>query len=188
MPEQPTEAETATPWIPEPALDPFLIEEAAKKSALIWVSPSGAEAAPPQALWHVWHEGAVTVVVGGAEQPLPPYALPGRVVEVGIRSKDNGARLITWLSQVEALAPGTPEWDAAAAALHAERLNLPEGDKYLDRWAAESAILRLRPLGSAIPPDGSSGAARPAPTGATTLNVLPKMVGGVPRKKRDKKR
>jgi hypothetical protein len=207
MPEQPEQQQT--PWVPEPDFDAALIEEAAKKSSLVWLSPAGLSAkagakdrngsngsgkggAPsaggPQAVWHVWHEAAVTIVAGGAEQPLPLWAVPGRVVEVAIRSKDQGGRLISFLSQVELVVPGTPEWGAAAEALHAERLNLAEGDKYQQRWAAESAILRMRPLGGAVAPDGGSGAARPLPTPATTLGRMPKMIGGLPREqeKREK--
>jgi hypothetical protein len=191
MPEQPS-ASSATPevpWVPEPDLDAALIEEAAKKSSLVWLSPAGlTEAAAkgpdrsgPQAVWHVWHDGAVTIVAGGAEQPLPMWAVPGRVVEVGLRSKDDGGRVISWLSQVELVVPGTPEWASAAAALHAERLNLPEGDDYQRRWGKESAILRMRPLGGAVPPEGGSEAARPAPTPATTLGRMPKMFGGLPK-------
>jgi len=142
--------------------DLALIEEAAKKSGLVWLAPAGAAAPaspadPPQAMWHVWHDGAVTLVAGGAEQPLPAYATPG-----------------------------TPDWDAAAAALHAERLNLPEGDPYLDRWTTTSIILRLRPVDALIPPDGTSGAARPVPTPAVTLGRQPRMLGGVPKTKTGK--
>lgn len=194
-----------TPWVPEPDFDAALIEEAAKKSALVWLSPAGLSAKAdsgrssrargtggangpggPQAVWHVWHDGAVTIVAGGAEQPLPLWAVPGRVVEIAIRSKDKGGQLISFLSQVELVVPGTPEWGAAAEALHAERLNLAEGDKYQQRWAAESAILRMRPLGGAVAPDGGSGAARPLPTPATTLGRMPKMIGGLPREQEQK--
>ena len=189
MPEQPAPdaRENQTPWVPEPDFDTALIEEAAKKSSLVWLSPAGLSATDaehpsgPQAVWHVWHEGAVTIVAGGAEQPLPLWAVPGRVVEVAIRSKDQGGRLISFLSQVELVVPGTPEWGAAAEALHAERLNLAEGDRYQQRWAAESALLRMRPLGGAVAPDGGSGAARPLPTPATTLGRMPKMIGGLSR-------
>jgi len=200
--EQPTGGggKTETPWVPEPDFDAALIEEAAKKSGLVWLSPaglsakagaeggrrrSGPAAAPggPQAVWHVWHDGAVTVVAGGAEQPLPLWAVPGRVVEVALRSKDQGGRLISFLSQVELVLPGTPEWGAAAEALHAERLNLAEGDRYQQRWAEESAILRMRPLGGAVAPDGGSGAARPLPSPATTLGRMPKMIGGLPKER-----
>ena len=184
----PAEVPAEVPWVPEPDFDAALIEEAAKKSSLVWLSPAGLsepakgpQRSGPQAVWHVWHDGAVTIVAGGAEQPLPMWAVPGRVVEVGMRSKDAGGRLISWLSQVELVVPGTPDWGAAAAALHAERLNLPEGDDYQRRWARESAILRMRPLGGAVRPDGGSEAAPPLATPATTLGRMPKMIGGVPK-------
>ena len=175
------------------AADLALIEEAAKKSGLVWLAPAGpatpgAPPAAPQAMWHVWHDGAVTLVAGGAEQPLPSYATPGKVVEVGIRSKDAGGRLVTWLSQVQAPTPGTPDWDAAAAALHAERLNLPEGDPYLDRWTTTSIILRLRPVDALIPTSPDSGAARPVPTPAATLGRQPRMLGGVKKPVKPEKR
>ncbi|NEB77899.1 hypothetical protein G3I40_22160, partial [Streptomyces sp. SID14478] len=50
-------------------LDAALVEEATKKSGLIWVrGAAGVE----RALWHVWHEGAAHVVGDGpGEQPLP---------------------------------------------------------------------------------------------------------------------
>ena len=43
-------------------LDRALIEEASKKSGLIWVEAPGVPARP---LWHVWHEGAACVVGDG---------------------------------------------------------------------------------------------------------------------------
>lgn len=188
MPEQPSATTPEAPWVPEPDFDTALIEEAAKKSGLVWLSPAGLTDAAedpdrrgPQAVWHVWHDGAVTIVAGGGEQPLPVWAVPGRVVEVGMRSKDDGGRVISWLSQVELVVPGTPDWGASAAALHAERLNLAEGDDYQRRWARESAILRMRPLGGAVRPEGGSEAARPLPTPATTLGRMPKMIGGLPK-------
>ncbi len=48
-------------------LDRALIEEASKKSGLIWVEGPGVPARP---LWHVWHEGAACVIGDGpGEQP-----------------------------------------------------------------------------------------------------------------------
>jgi hypothetical protein len=167
--------------------DQALIEEAAKKSSLVWISAAstpGENPPPPRALWHVWADRAVTVVAGGDEQPLPPFVAQGKVVEVSLRSKDNGGRLVSWLSQVEVLRPGTPEWDAAATALRAERLNLPEGDPTLLRWGAESTVFRLKPAGAPLPQPAGSGAARPAESSATTLGRQPKMIGGVRRSAR----
>ncbi|NEE53039.1 hypothetical protein G3M55_51635, partial [Streptomyces sp. SID8455] len=49
-------------------LEKALVEEATKKSGLIWVRAAG----PARAVWHVWHEGAAHLVGDGpGEQPLP---------------------------------------------------------------------------------------------------------------------
>src|SRR4051812_10229603 len=52
-----------------------LIEDAAKKSGLIWVRATGlAHGVGPgreQPVWHVWQDGAVYVLTGGLEQPAP---------------------------------------------------------------------------------------------------------------------
>lgn len=178
MPDQLTETDLA------------LIEEAARKSALVWLvaagpGRAGGDAPAAQAVWHVWHDGAVTVVAGGGEQPLPEFARPGRTVEVSLRSKDSWGRLAKWLTQVEAVEPGTPEWEAAADALHTERLNLPEGDAWRERWARTSVIVRMKPLGvGLVAPDGGSGAARPAASPATTIGMQPRMIGGLPKGKK----
>src|SRR3954463_9719550 len=84
-----------------------LVEEATKKSGLIWVKGPGAAA---RALWHVWHEGAACVVGDGpGEQPLPRLA-DGGPAEVTVRSKDKGGRLVTWQAEVVELAPDGEAW------------------------------------------------------------------------------
>lgn len=96
-------------------LDQALVEEATKKSGLVWVRPEGAAAA--RALWHVWHEGAACLVGDGpGEQPLSGLADGGRA-EVTVRSKDKGGRLVSWTARVVQLAPGGEAWDAAVAEL-----------------------------------------------------------------------
>src|SRR5690606_10932142 len=78
-------------------LDRALIEEATKKSGLVWVEGS---TGPARALWHVWHEGAACVVGDGpGEQPLPGLA-DGARAQVTVRSKDKGGRLVSWTATV----------------------------------------------------------------------------------------
>ena len=106
-------------------LDRALIEEASKKSGLIWVQAPGVPARP---LWHVWHEGAACVVGDGpGEQPLTGLA-DGARAEVTVRSKDKGGRLVTWTATVRELASGSEEWTAAVDGLKGKRLNAPDGD------------------------------------------------------------
>ncbi|GGW32575.1 hypothetical protein GCM10010503_05540 [Streptomyces lucensis JCM 4490] len=157
-------------------LDRALIEEAAKKSGLIWVTGPGAATA--RALWHVWHEGSVCLVGDGpGEQPLPGL-VDGARVEVTVRSKDKGGRLVTFPATVSEPAPGSEEWEAAVAELKGKRLNAPDGEEMPARWARECRVLRLVPAGPLAPlPDGSL-AQRPAPTPATTRQPIP---AGLPR-------
>lgn len=151
-------------------LGPALVEEATKKSGLIWVR---GDAPAARALWHVWHEGAAHVVGDGpGEQPLPGLAA-GATAEVTVRSKDKGGRIVAWTAVVSELAPGTEEWDAAVAELKGKRLNAPDGEAMPDRWARECRILRLTPRDSTTElPDGSL-AAVPQPSDATTRRPVP---------------
>ncbi|MEU6810280.1 hypothetical protein ABZ920_15060 [Streptomyces sp. NPDC046831] len=152
-----------------------LVEEATKKSGLIWVKgPAG----PARALWHVWHEGAACLVGDGpGEQPLPGLA-DGAEAEVTVRSKDKGGRLVVWTARVVELAPDSEAWQAAVADLKGKRLNAPDGEAITQRWARECRVLRLEPEGTTHPlPEGSLAAA-PVPTPATTRRPVP---AGLPR-------
>ncbi|MFJ1752217.1 pyridoxamine 5'-phosphate oxidase family protein [Kitasatospora sp. NPDC088134] len=154
----------------EDFLDRALVEEAAKKSGLLWVRPAGQPHARP--LWHAWHDGAVVVVGGGAEQPLHGLAA-GSTAELTFRSKDKGGRLVALTAAVALLDPGTPGWDGAVEELKGKRLNAPDTDTVADRWARECRVLRLVPDGPLAPlPDGPLAAA-PLPTPATTRRPIP---------------
>ncbi|WP_460069191.1 hypothetical protein [Streptomyces sp. YKOK-I1] len=152
-------------------LDQALVEEATKKSGLIWVRGTGEPAA--RALWHVWHEGAACVVGDGpGEQPLPGLS-GGGTAEVTVRSKDKGGRLVSWTAAVVQLAPGSEPWEAAVAELKGKRLNASDGEAMPERWARECRVLRLEPTGGVLPlPDGDL-AARPVPSPATTREAIP---------------
>ncbi|MGC2999528.1 hypothetical protein ACPF8X_14470 [Streptomyces sp. G35A] len=163
-------------------LERALIEEATKKSGLIWVRGPGV---PARALWHVWHEGAACVVGDGpGEQPLPGLA-GGTTAGVTVRSKDKGGRLVTWVARVVELPSGSEEWTAAVAELKGKRLNAPDGEAMTERWARECRVLRLEPTGETEAlPDGSLAEA-PLPTPATTRAPVP---AGLPRLLRKKRR
>lgn len=132
----------------EELLGSALVEEATKKSGLVWVRGTG----PARALWHVWSDGAAFVVGDGpGEQPLPGL-VDGGTAEVTVRSKDKGGRLVAWTAAVRELAHGTEEWDAAVAELKGKRLNAPDGEAMTDRWARECRVLRLDPRSSTTEP------------------------------------
>ncbi|MGW0910357.1 hypothetical protein ACWD1Z_01235 [Streptomyces sp. NPDC002784] len=151
-------------------LDQALVEEATKKSGLIWVKGPGV---PARTLWHVWHEGAACVVGDGpGEQPLPGLA-DGGEAEVTVRSKDKGGRLVSWTAKVVELASGSERWEAAVAELKGKRLNAPDGEAMPERWKRECRVLRLEPTGSTAPlPDGDLSSA-PLPSPATTREPIP---------------
>ncbi|MFJ8471771.1 hypothetical protein [Kitasatospora sp. NPDC094011] len=155
-------------------LDRALLEEAAKKSGLLWVRADGETQARP--LWHAWHDGAVVVVGGGGEQPLHGLTAGARAV-VTVRSKDKGGRLTGWAAEVTELTPNGEAWLGAIEELKGKRLNAPDTDTIAERWARECRVLRLRPLGALTErpgamPDGSH-AAEPMPTAATTRQPIP---------------
>ena len=150
-------------------LDRALVEEATKKSGLIWVRGDG----PAQALWHVWHEGAAHLVGDGpGEQPLPAL-VDGGAAEVTVRSKDKGGRLVAWTASVTELAPDSEAWEAAVAELKGKRLNAPDADVMTERWARECRVLRLEPRDVSTDFPSESLAGPPLPTPATTRRPAP---------------
>jgi hypothetical protein len=123
-----------------------LVDEATRKSGVVWVTPDHETRAYP--VWHLWHDGAMYVVTGGLEQPLP--AMSHAVVTV--RSKDRQAdRLVDWVATVEAVAPESELWQEVVPLLHAQRLNAPDGEAQPERWARESVVLRFTPTGETLP-------------------------------------
>src|SRR3954453_8622727 len=93
-----------------------LIEEATKKSGLVWVNG--------RAMWHAWIGGAMYVLCGGPiEQPVPPGLAGGAVASVTVRSKDKGGRLVGWQGRAALVAAGSEQWQAAVAELRTKRLN-----------------------------------------------------------------
>ncbi|MET8325910.1 hypothetical protein [Streptomyces sp. NPDC005181] len=151
-------------------LGPALVEEATKKSGLIWVRGTG----PARALWHVWHEGAAHLVGDGpGEQPLPAGLTDGSAAEVTVRSKDKGGRLVAWTASVTELAPHSEEWEAAVAELKGKRLNAPDAEQMTERWARECRVLRLTPGDSRTDLPDISHAAAPLPTPVTTRRPAP---------------
>ncbi|MCB5166953.1 hypothetical protein LG634_19165 [Streptomyces bambusae] len=150
-------------------LELALVEEAAKKSGLVWVRGSG----PDRALWHAWVDGAVHVLGDGpGEQPFPGLS-DGGTAEVTVRSKDKGGRLVAWTASVTELAPASEAWETAAAELKGKRLNAPDSEEMTARWARECRLLRLEPVAvAAALPEGSLAAA-PLPSPAVTRRPVP---------------
>lgn len=176
----------------EPALGPALVDEAGRRTGLLWVDTGDCRDRP---VWHAWEDEAALLVVGlgpaSGEQPLPGLAeaaAAGRPVRVTARSKDKGGRIAAWPATVQLLAAGTAEWDAAAEALHGARLNEQDVDGQRARWSEHCLLARLVPQGDPLELPGAmptgSHAAPPPPTPATTRGPLPFVLG----RKRGKRR
>lgn len=158
--------------------DPFsraLVAELGKKTGVCWLRYDGRE----HPVWHVWLDDALHVVCGGDEQPLPGIE-DVDTVEVVMRSKESGGRLVTWVGGVRVLGPDDEAWDAVTTALVAGRLNLDDLTTAAARWAERSLVLRIEPTGDVVERPGElsddSHAAAPRPTPATTRGALPRVL------------
>ncbi|WP_067482746.1 hypothetical protein [Actinomadura hibisca] len=156
-------------------LNAALVEEAAKKSSLLWLDLPGLP--QPRAAWHVWHDGAAYVLTGGdGEQPLPGLPEADRV-RVVLRSKDKGGRLLDFTADVEVVEPGGALWDEVAPLLAKDRLNAATHDGRLESWAEHSYVVRLTPVETVDEPVDGYAAVRPVPSPATTAGPPPRLVG-----------
>ncbi|NHA69834.1 hypothetical protein EPD83_017485 [Phycicoccus sp. CMS6Z-2] len=147
------------------------------RSGLLWVrvrDDGGPGTA--HAVWHVWHDPGdgprAYVVSGPGEQHLP--WLPDEV-ELVLRSKDSGGRLLTVPATATVLDPGSPAWDTAVEVLRPERLNAT-GD-VVARWRERATVHALRPHGPALESPGhhdtGDGATPVRPAAPATVGRRP---------------
>lgn len=151
---------------PVPEIPP-LVREAMKKAGVVWVAAAGT--AHAQACWQHWNGEASYLVTGPGEQPVSIEA--GGTCTVTARSAGTGGRIVTWAATVEAVEPGSTEWDEVLPALLAARLNAPDSATLGQRWAQHNTILRLVPTSELLPDE--TPAAAPIPTPATTPYRMP---------------
>lgn len=142
-----------------------LTTEALNKSTVLWLRAAGRDRATWFATGEEDLEGHVLLCSGGPEPDLGE--LPGQV-EVLLRSKGAGGRLLTLRARAQALDPSSPVWAPAARALLGERLNAPDG--LVDTWRAESTLWVLAPFGAPVQSPGRPGpdAGRRVATRTTT--------------------
>jgi hypothetical protein len=137
------------------------VEDALRRSAVVWV---GLDGRPPRAVWHVWHDGALWLVAGGGEQDLPG-AGDATSAQVVVRARGALAgRLAELTADVEQVRPDDQGWEDTVGVLAAARLNGPDPAALPERWAAASTVLRLDPR------SGTDQGARTSPraTGTTS--------------------
>jgi hypothetical protein len=164
----------------DPAVITALIAELGKKTSVCWLRYSVYGDPPTEhAVWHVWHEDALLLVSEGTEQPLP-LITEAEWVEVTMRSKDNGGRLVTWVGVPVRILPTSPAWESAAAALASARISIPSLTETPKQWERTSVITRIEPNGEVLEAPGSlskdSHAAAPRPTRAITRGALPRIL------------
>lgn len=168
-----------------------LVAELGKKTGVCWLrypDATGASPARPRPAWHVWYDDALHLVAGGNEQPLEDLAETDRV-EVSMRSKEHGGRLVTWVGSVSVVRPDDEAWDGVSAALITGRLNLPDLEQARTDWAARSVVVRVDPTGEVLEQPGElsddAHLAPPPVTGATTRGALPRVLHRRQRRRRD---
>jgi len=153
-----------------------LLDEALKKSALVWLSLDGRS----HGRWHAWLDGQVYLLTGPGEQP-DPGLVEGSVVRIVVRSKDDGQHLVTADADTSQLRPSDDDWNAATAELAKLRLNLSDPAGAPTRWAdPQFTLYRLTPKLPLVAapgqlPDDSRRRA-PVPTPATTARPAPRVL------------
>ncbi len=168
-----------------PVLVPSIVEEATKKSEVLWIGVEGNPGQAERPAWHVWHQGAVYLVFDGSEQRMPGLAEAESAL-VTVRSKDKGGTVVSWCAAVDLVPPGTPAWDDVVPLLVGKRLNSRDGEAAAERYARECKVARLVPTGDVpesperVREDGRI--APPAPTTAGTVTRIPKTLHRPPRK------
>ena len=160
---------------PASALTDALTAELAKKTGVCWLRYGGTN----HPVWHVWLDDAVYVVSGGEEQPLPGIRSVERV-EVVMRSKETGQRLVTWVGSVSTVTPDDERWEPVTTALVADRLNLDDLSTAAAKWAESSVVTEIRPTSELVEAPGrlsdDAHLAPPKPTPAITRGILPKVL------------
>jgi hypothetical protein len=166
---------SAQPPDPDAARNAALVAELARKTAVSWVRHGGRS----HAVWHVWSDGALCLVSGGDEQRLPEIG-DGEPVEVVMRSKDDGGRLVTWVGTASVVRPGDELWEPTTAALVSARLNLRDLTTAADGWARTSVVRRVVPTGEFVEAPGrlsdDAHLAVPEETTAITRGPLPRIL------------
>jgi hypothetical protein len=132
---------------PYGAVVPGPIDAALSKSTIAWVivpQDGGGEAT--KAVWYGYDQGRVYILTGPDEQEVTGLASGSKHVKLVVRSKDVQSKVgeVTCVTQV---LPKDATWDALARdVLLGRRLNLPDGERAVDRWKKDCEIVQLTPI------------------------------------------
>ena len=151
-----------------------LTTEALNKSAMLWLRVDAHERLTWFATGTGDLEGQVLLVSGGLEADLGP--LPEQL-EIILRSKGDGGRLLTLRARAQQIEPANPLWDETANAVLGKRLNAPAD--LTASWHQESTLWALALFGAPLQSPGRPGhPRRSGHTGAPT--VAPRGPGEAP--------
>lgn len=125
-------------------------KKAVSKGEIVWLTVPPATTgrrpgkAHTQAVWFLYDGGKLYLLSGPGEQDVPGLA-DAEEVEITARSKDLRSRVARVRATVRRIAVDSEEFGQRAEKMLAGRLNLPDGDAALDRWARDCAMVELTP-------------------------------------------
>jgi hypothetical protein len=132
------------------ASDAAVLDEALKKSTVVWVEVPGEGGTGGRAVpvWYGSLDGRVYVLTGGSEQHVPGLAEADRVVLVA-RSKEQQSLVAEVEASTRVVPANDPLFARVVPVLLPRRLNLRDGEQAAERWRKECTLVELTP--SAIP-------------------------------------
>jgi hypothetical protein len=132
---------------PYGAIVPGPVDAALSKSTIAWVVvPQEGGKEITKAVWYGSEQGRLFILTGQGEQEIPGLAEGSKHVKLIVRSKDVQSKVgeVTCVTQV---LPKDAEWERVAREiLLGRRLNLPDGEKAVERWKRECEIVQLTPI------------------------------------------
>lgn len=138
-----------------------LTTEALNKSTVLWLRANGRD----RATWFATGEddlaGRVLLASGGPEPDLGD--LPEEV-QLILRSKGDGGRLLTLRAEARTIDPDNPLWEPAARSLLGERLNAPQD--LIEQWRTETTLWSLALFGAPLQAPGA-----PAPDSTARVDA-----------------
>ena len=146
-----------------------LVDEAAKKAGIAWVSIDGG---PAFAVWCLTIDGAICVVTGPGEQDLPGIEVASTVF-VTLRG-DHGGAIVSYPVTVERIKPESDRWEVIAPQMASKRLNASgTAEDLMARWAKECALWAMSALGEPAGLGADDQRAEPRPSTAVNATRMP---------------